>query len=233
MEYTYLLINFFTIIIPFVFSFHPKLRFYKTWNAFFPAVFITAVIFIGWDVWFTHLGVWGFNPCYLTGLQIFNLPVEEVLFFFCIPYACVFTYHCLGLFLPEKSFDYRQRMITLVLTIILIVMAVLFYEHLYTAVTFISLSIMLLLIMWIAKVNWLTKFYIVYAVLLIPFLIVNGTLTGTGLAEPVVWYNETEIIGLRILTIPVEDVFYGLELILMNVVLYEIFKSRSSKNIFA
>ncbi|WP_448634165.1 lycopene cyclase domain-containing protein [Pedobacter panaciterrae] len=82
MKYTYLLIDFFTAIIPFIFSFHPKLNFYKTWKAFFPAVIITGMIFILWDVYFTSLGVWGFNSRYLIGVAIGNMPVEEILFSF-------------------------------------------------------------------------------------------------------------------------------------------------------
>lgn len=226
MDYTYLLINFFTIIIPFIFSFHPKIKFYKTWSAFFPAVIATALIFIIWDVIFTNMGVWGFNPQYVTGIEIVGLPLEEILFFLCIPYACVFTYYCLSLFLPKKTTDYRQSAITIVIVAGLLIVGFLYHENIYTIITFISLAVLLAASNWIFKINWLTQFYIVYTVLLIPFLIVNGMLTGTGLAEPVVWYNEMEIIGLRILTIPIEDVFYGMELILINVLIYGYLKKK-------
>jgi lycopene cyclase domain-containing protein len=60
-------------------------------------------------------------------------------------------------------------------------------------------------------------FFFSYLVMLIPFFIVNGILTGTGLEEPVVWYKPEEIAGIRMLTIPVEDVFFGMLLILLNV----------------
>src|SRR5699024_1341451 len=102
MGYTYLAINFFTIIIPLAWSFHPRYNFYKTWKSFIPAVLITGFCFLLWDSWFTSMGVWGFNPEYITGLNIFNMPVEEVLFFLCIPYACVFTFHCLGIRSEER-----------------------------------------------------------------------------------------------------------------------------------
>ena len=41
------------------------------------------------------------------------------------------------------------------------------------------------------------------------FLPVNGILTGTGLDSPIVNYNPNEFLGIRILTIPIEDAVYG------------------------
>ena len=81
MKYTYLLVDFTCIIVPFIASFYPKHPFYKEWKYFFPANFIVALFFIIWDIIFTERGVWGFNADYLTGYNIVNLPIEEVLFF--------------------------------------------------------------------------------------------------------------------------------------------------------
>lgn len=226
MKGLYLLVDFFTVIVPVIFSFHPKLRFYKNWRAFFSANILVALIFIAWDILFTRLGVWGFNPDYVLGAWFFNLPVEEVLFFICIPYACVFTYHCMNLFFRIKWKGKTENIFVLILSSLLFLTGIYFYNKLYTSSTFISLSVLLLFLKYFAKVNWLAKLVCIYPVLLIPFFIVNGILTGTGLQEPVVWYNNSENTGLRLLTIPVEDIFYGFELILLNVFLYEYLRNR-------
>ena len=77
-----------------------------------------------------------------------------------------------------------------------------------------------------ARPKWIGRFFMTYSVLLIPFVIVNGLLTGTGFDTPIVWYNDAENIGFRLLSIPVEDVFYGMFLVLLIVTLYEKFNER-------
>jgi hypothetical protein len=43
-----------------------------------------------------------------------------------------------------------------------------------------------------------------------------------------VLYNDEENAGLRLLTIPVEDIFYGMLFQLMNVSLFEFFSKRQT-----
>lgn len=229
MKNLYLLINLCSVIVPFLFSFHPKLRFDKQWKYFFPALLIASSAFILWDMYFTDQGVWGFNERYVTGIKIANLPLEEVLFFICIPYACLFTHHCLNLFFNFQWETKLTRLVTLLLAITLLTLGVLFNAQAYTSVTFIALGILLLVYQYIWKGKSLSHMYSSWFFLLIPFLIVNGILTGTGLEEPVVWYNNAENFSIRILTIPIEDVFYGFLLFLLTVTFIEIFQPKSNR----
>jgi lycopene cyclase domain-containing protein len=81
----------------------------------------------------------------------------------------------------------------------------------------------------VLKIDWFGKAVTVYAILLIPFLMVNGILTGTGIEGAVVNYNPSENLGIRILTIPVEDAFYGFEMILLNIYLFKWFEEKFNK----
>ena len=72
----------------------------------------------------------------------------------------------------------------------------------------------------------LRNFYPAFLVILIPFFLVNGILTGSFIEEEVVWYNNAENLGFRIFTIPVEDIFYALGLILLTVFLTELFTKK-------
>lgn len=225
MKGLYLLIDFCTVIVPFLFSFHPKLQFYKHFKEFFLSSFIVGLLFVLWDIYFTAIGVWGFNPSYLVGVYFFNLPIEELLFFICVPFACVYSYHCLNLFYDFSMEQKSEQRVVAIFSVVLLVMGFLFYNRLYSSVTFISLALLLVYFSFIKRTSWLGKLMKIYLFLLVPFFIVNGILTGTGLEAPIVWYNNQENLGVRLLTIPIEDAFYGFELILLNVFFFEKWKA--------
>jgi len=218
--YTYLLIDLGAFVIPFVFSFHKRLKFYKHFFSLFIACFIVAVPFIIWDVIFTEYGIWSFNSDYLIGLEFFGLPLEEYLFFICIPFACVFTYYTLEL-LPIREIFF-SKLFSILLAVFLMILACVYFERLYTSVTFSALSLFLII-----SCNWnkLTRFYRSFIVLLIPFCIVNGVLTGSFIDEEVVWYNDNFNLNLRLYTIPVEDIFYSMLMQLPTIIIFEKLRS--------
>lgn len=226
---TYLLINLFSIAIPLIYSFHKRLQIYRTWYALWPAIIITASFFIVWDVYFTRWGVWGFNPKHLLGIDWLSLPMEEWLFFVCIPYACVYTYACLKRILKRDYLARYSVSISWTLIILLAAIGLWQIERLYTSTTFLAAAVLLLLHLLVFKSSYLGRFYFAFTILLLPFLIVNGLLTGLLIEEQVVWYNDAENLGLRVLTIPVEDLIYSLLLILMNITIYEAILSKWQK----
>ena len=228
MKSLYLLINFSSIIVPFIFSFHPKINFYRQWKFLFPAIVMVMAVFVPWDIWFTNKEVWGFNTKYLTGYTLFHLPLEEVLFFICIPYCCLFTIHCFEILIKKDYFAAYQSLFTSTLILLLLLIGFYNITKLYTSITFILLALVLIILKYIIQPVWLSRFYFSYLILIIPFAIVNGILTGTGINEPVVWYNNTQNLGIRIGTIPVEDIFYGMLLILLNVTVYEFLLNKNA-----
>nr|WP_262895495.1 lycopene cyclase domain-containing protein [Mucilaginibacter segetis] len=102
------------------------------------------------------------------------------------------------------------------------VLLLLFHNRLYTVVTFGLLLFFMLVLVGVTKSKWLNQFYIAYVVSLVPFYLVNGFLTSI----PVVLYNDHQNTGLRIGTIPFEDHFYSMTLLLMNIAFFEYFKNR-------
>ena len=215
MNYLYLLLNIGSIAVPFIFSFHPRLQFYKHWKSFGLAILITAVIYISWDIVFTINGVWGFNETYLIGVDLLNLPIEEWLFFLCIPYACIFTHYSLIKCFPKFGLNKATtKLIASILIIVFFLLAVFNLERSYTVINFGLAALVLLLVLY-SDIKLLQQYFLSYLVIFIPFLIVNGILTGSFIENEVVWYNNLENLGIRLFTIPIEDSAYAFSLLLI------------------
>jgi len=214
-HYTYLLIDIATIAGPLALSFDKKVAFYKRWRRLLLPMLLTAAVFITWDAVFTERGVWWFSHDYTMPFRLFGLPLEEWLFFIVVPYACAFVAACLDAYFPPKPAPHDWKP-PLILAAILLAIAALNYGRAYTFWACGACGIGLIAA-WALRRKAPQfnpqRFLLAYAVCLIPFLAVNGLLTSL----PVVLYNDSENVGIRIRTIPAEDVFYGMLLILGSV----------------
>lgn len=227
--YIYLYLNIFTILFPLLLSFDKKVAFYKNWSALIPAILVNAVVFIAWDAWFTDIGVWGFNEEYLTGIYLFNLPLEEVLFFITVPYACVFIYDVLNAYIDRDLLQPYAKPVAVVLMLVLPLLAVFHLSQLYTSITFAALALLHLVHLRYFGTRYLGRFYMAYLVHLVPFLLVNGVLTYL----PIVWYNNEYNLGLRIISIPVEDTMYSMLMLLLTISVYESLRQRKTVKQYA
>ncbi len=183
---------------------------------------LPAVFYIVWDMVFTKQGVWHFNENYITGIRLYNLPIEEVLFFFVVPYCCVFIYDCVRCYFPKIQRSAIGNGILNFIGILLLMIAIFHHDKAYTFFTFFFNGIFIFMIASSKKYFQtfnVDAFLVSYIIILIPFLLINGLLTSI----PIVLYNDNENLATRIYTIPIEDVFYGMLLIMMNVVGYEAF----------
>ncbi len=204
---------------PLLYSWKPPVLFVRKWKWVVVSSLLMMLLFIPWDIGFTQMGVWGFDHRYLVGLDIVNLPIEEWSFFIIIPFACVFVYEVLnyyqpftiptrwvhpiyigyGLFVASLAIVFRQNAYT-------------FYASMLTAV--LSLGIGLL------RPRWAANFLRMYIIIWIPFILVNGILTGMLTENPVVYYHPEHIIGLRVISIPVEDSIYNFAMLSMVIAFY-------------
>ena len=130
-QYTYFLILACSLAGPLTLSFDKKVQFYKKWKAAFTAMLLPAVFYIFWDGIFTHLQVWFFNEQYVVpNTFVNNLPLEEVLFFFVVPYCCTFIYECICTYYPSIKTTKKSDAILFVLAVLLLITSI-FTRHLY------------------------------------------------------------------------------------------------------
>jgi lycopene cyclase domain-containing protein len=227
MNSLYLWINIGTLLFPLLLSFDKKVAFYKKWSALFPAILLTGVFFLVWDQWFTEMKIWGFNSLYVLGIYILDIPLEEILFFFTVPYACIFIYECLKAYIKNsETFEELHRWFTLLFFGVACTLLYWYNDRLYTSITCLILTFILGTHLTVIKRRYMSWFYFAYLVSLIPMLLVNGLLTSL----PVVYYNETQITGYHIMSIPVEDFLYNMTLLVMCIGLYEWFKRISLRH---
>lgn len=220
----YLWIDLLSISVPLLASFHPRIALYRQWHLLIPAILLSMIPYVIWDVYFTVNGYWGFNPDYLSGHYLFSLPLEEWLFFICIPYACVFTHYAILELNPRwKLNEASSRWVSVFLMAVFLFVLLVHWEKWYTRMDMIFAILILALVIWQRK-DILERYYLTFLVMLIPFFIVNGILTGTGIQNNIVWYDDSQNLGRRLGTIPMEDTVYAFSLILLNLYLFEQFK---------
>lgn len=221
--YTIILVA--SIFVPFVLSFDKKLQFYRQWKYLLPSIILIALFYIAGDIYFTKIGVWGFNRDYLSSIFIFHLPIEEWLFFIAIPYASIFLHDVLHVYFPNfKIANHTSRRLSIFLFVIALIVLLVNLDKAYTAYIM-SVFLIIIALSYFDKTATISRFYCTYLIILIPFLIVNGVLTGAFTADPVVWYNHSENLNIRFITIPIEDFVYGFTMLLAAIMLRNQLKS--------
>jgi len=219
----------FTISFPLLASWDKRFNYASKFKYLFPSIFITATFFIIWDVIFTKNGVWGFSDVHTSNINLLYLPIEEWLFFIIIPFSCVFIYESVKYFFRLEKYENLSRNILMVVGVVLVITSLFNLDRSYTFWNF-FFSGLFLLYSTFKRREYHAYFIISYIFHMIPFLIVNGILTDGNFdfnfsTDPVVWYNNDENLFIRFITIPIEDFFYSMLLLLMNVTFYEKFKS--------
>ncbi len=219
-----------TIAGPFFLSFDKKVHFYTHWKTALPAIFSVGLLFIAWDEYFTQHSVWGFTDQYIGAVKIGHLPLEEVLFFLVVPYACVFVYEVLIAYFPKVNLTRVTQAFAFAITLSGLVFSLFNLEKWYTLGASSTAALLTIGFFYIRKVTWYSSFVFTFLVCIIPFLLVNGILTGAVTDSPIVWYNSDHILGARIITIPLEDLYYNYCMLLPIIGIHNWLKNRKSQS---
>jgi lycopene cyclase domain-containing protein len=220
----YLKVELFSIAIPLMLSFDKKVSFYKMWKSLIPSIIISGALFVVPDILFTKSGIWGFDPRYHSGIILWGLPLEEWLFFLLIPYACMFIHYVFAFYSHNYCLSDKSVRLISGLLIFFLLLAIVFYNgRIYTLICSIVL-ILLICAANIDKMKVLNSFFLTFPIMLIPFLLVNSILTGTFTENAAIWYDKSTISGIRLLTVPAEDIGYAFCLIIVPLMLNERFR---------
>ncbi|NBK22045.1 MAG: lycopene cyclase domain-containing protein [Spirochaetia bacterium] len=216
----YLTIIFAVIAAPLALSFDKRVAFHRKWKQLGISMLPVAVVYIGWDIWATWRGDWHFSSEYAGSWRMLGLPLGEWLFFFVVPYACIFIWEVAKAYFPLKTHHNRTAVNAIgVLAILLsLLSAIIFRRQEYTVLALLSFAA------WIAaalrfKPELFHQSHTLwfFALSTVAFLLVNGILTGV----PIVLYNPEAIGNIRIITIPIEDLLYNIGMLGFYLLSYE------------
>lgn len=172
---------------------------------------LVSLPFILWDIWAVRAGHWSFNERYVVGPYLFGVPVEELLFFFTVPFACMYVWGVVRKHdkSPQKMSLTTMRGVFVAVTLLAALLLLLYWGNGYTRSALIAFFITLLLLVWRRDIVSLRQFWVFQACILGLFLVANTVLT----ALPIITYGADSFIGFRIGTIPVEDFFFNFALL--------------------
>jgi lycopene cyclase domain-containing protein len=220
--YTYLIFNIVVIIFPFLLSFDRRVTFYRKWPALLFSIMLGDLIFVTWDSIVTGIGHWSFNEDHLTGIWVFGIPLEELLFFITVPYACLFTFEVICYYLRDWKVPFN-RWIYLFFGIMISCSSFLFIDQGYTFIVLLYTGAIVILASLVLGPLLSRRRFWTYTLITIGlFTVFNMILT----AIPVVEYSSQHIWGgdglfnVRFFTIPLEDFFYNFSLLTTYLVFY-------------
>lgn len=216
-KYTFLSIDILVFMIPLFFMRDKRFESKRTFNQLIPGLLCIAVLFTVWDLVFSHTLIRTFNPSYVVGFYFLGIPFEEYLLFLLIPFSvtvCYEYYLCIG---PSHESTSKGNTLATALAVLFLFVAMFYHDRSYTFYTCLFSSLLLQFNIYFLKSNFLGSYFFVFAVALVPMILIHAVLTS----HPVIEYNISAISGVKIGTIPFEDVVMFLMQSLLIITIFD------------
>lgn len=188
-----------------VLGFEPQIGFNQHWISAVAALLSSGVLFLTWKILAVRHGDWSYNPAYNGRLRVFGLPWSEIFFLTGVPYAALFLFELVGKFFVQDQLAEVSRLFLVSGSAAFIAAAYIFRRHNFTLLVCLSLSAFL------ATLAVGRSYLLGNAGVLIWYgfslaLVLPIRFLATAL--PVLRYNTQALLGVRVLTLPVEELFY-------------------------
>lgn len=183
-----------------------------------PAIIFSGAVFVMLNIRFLESGIISYNANYLIGKYIFNFPLEEWLFLLIISLFSFSVY-----ILVNVKFDNFDKPGFFQSLSVILVLAFAF-EAWTSRQKLVPFFIFFLLVIYFGYTLFrrrfnthLTKFYISYVLVAIPFFLIKAFLNTL----PVILYNNEHTLGIRLINMPVEEFGTLFLLMLINITIFE------------
>lgn len=219
-SHAYLYLMILSLFFPLILSFDKKIHYISSWKYLLAVFLWISTLYIIWDVYFTRWQIWEFNGDYISGYRWWGLPLEEISFFLVVPFACLFIYECV---VGYNLHRYVGGVVTPMMRIALglaIALGVVYGGGYYSVSATVVLIIAMFYLERFLPTEQKSQIYTSLLLAYIPFLLVNGVLTGSCTQSPIVIYNDSENLPGRLGTIPWDDFIYQAGMFLWMVFIY-------------
>ncbi|NTV30856.1 lycopene cyclase domain-containing protein [candidate division WWE3 bacterium] len=222
MPYAYLLIDLGILLVPLLLSLSLHNKYLQDLRAIIITILIVGTLFMTWGYIAYLRGHWDWNPEYIIGIRLLQIPVEEYLFFVATAFSCLFIWYAVITLIPNQTVSLPRWWY-----VPTIIMLITFYNF-FTGKEYTQLALLIcaIEIMYLHQTKWelitSIQFWIYCVLTFIPFLLFNFGLTSL----PILMYGEKFITGIRITTIPIEDFVYSFIMVTLYVVVFEKFTQK-------
>lgn len=193
--------------------------FWRQWRGIVCGLALVSVPFIIWDALAAQAGHWQFSQTYTLGINMWGLPLEEILFFITVPLGCMVVWILLGrVHNATRPLTVIKHARWLLLSAIPVLMglAVLAGTPSYTRLALVAAAITCVVLSWHGQLVVSGRFMVFQLCSFALFLVCNTILTGL----PVIMYGAQAVTGWKVGTIPVEDFLYNFALLNLFLVAY-------------
>ncbi|MET1055277.1 MAG: lycopene cyclase domain-containing protein [Pedobacter sp.] len=223
MNYTYLFVDLGLLLFSVLLFSRKQLNFASQSKFIILALLINVFAFSVPTEFLTQLKVIVYNPPYLSGMTLWELPAEELLLSFLLPLSGLAVYLFLNISYPDNTLEKYSLALSNIMLGVCIAMLYFGHQKLFTVFTFSILLVFLLYIEYVNKIRFMYRFYRAFLVSLILFYSVYSVLTSV----PVIQYTTEETLNFNLSHIPFESHFYFMSMLLLSIYLFELFKSRA------
>lgn len=208
------------IFVPVAFiSFLTPFSRYRRYRPLLISIALVAPFYILWDQLAVVYGTWSFNRAEVTGIYFFHLPIEEVAFFLVVPFSTILIYEAVSSYINGKFRKGPTTAIAIIFSALLMIFGILNIHRSYTSVASFFAAGSLAIGIAIDRTLMSRKSLWIYmAISYIPFVFFDHLMVTL----PVFTYGMNAIIGIRILSIPVEEFEYVFSLLLLYVIFYDL-----------
>ena len=189
-----------------------------------PAIAFSGAIFVLLNIRFLETGIISFNPKYITGKNLFNLPIEEWFFLIVISIMSFAIYYQVKI--KFEHFEKPNLLVSVSLVLLVVFGLITWFSRPKPVTFFIFFLLTIYLAYTIFRNRFkqhLTKFYIALIISAVPFYLFKGILYSL----PVVLYNNEFNLGIQMYGVPVEEFGYFFLLMLINTTIFEYLRDRN------